>query len=104
MSQTPPNLRAKISFNAEANKNYQLDFVTDIGTQFFGKDSYADIWIKDKATDKSVTEVVRTTPPPAPRTISYPIIINNRWLWQECWKQLWYMTRVIWDVFALLNT
>ena len=68
----------KISFNAEANKNYQLDFVTDIGTQFFGKDSYADIWIKDKATNKAVTEVVRTAPPPAPQTISYPIIINNR--------------------------
>ena len=67
----------KISFNAEANKNYQLDFVTDIGTAWFSKDSYADIWIKDKATDKPVTEVVRTTPPPAPRTISYPIIINN---------------------------
>ena len=67
----------KISFNAEANKNYQLDFVTDIGTQFFGKDSYADIWIKDKVTGKAVTEVVRTTPPPAPQTISYPIIINN---------------------------
>ena len=62
----------------EANKNYQLDFVTDIGTQFFGKDSYADIWIKNKATNKAVTEVVRTTPPPAPQTISYPIIINNR--------------------------
>ena len=48
------------------------------------KDSYADIWIKDKATDKAVTEVVRTAPPPAPapapapQTISYPIIINNR--------------------------
>ncbi len=68
----------KLTLNAEANKNYQLDFVTDIGTQFFGKDSYADIWIKNKATNKAVTEVVRTTPPPAPRTISYPIIINNR--------------------------
>ena len=62
----------------EANKNYQLDFVTDIGTAWFSGDSYADIWIKDKATDKAVTEVVRTTPPPAPQTISYPIIINNR--------------------------
>ena len=71
VSQAPPNLRA------EANKNYQLNFVTDIGTQFFGKDSYADIWIKDKATDKSVTEVVRTAPPPEPRVVSYPIIINN---------------------------
>lgn len=68
----------KISFNAEANKSYQLDFVTDIGTHFFGKDSYADIWIKNKSTDKAVTEVVRTTPPTAPQTISYPIIINNR--------------------------
>ena len=69
---------AKISFNAEANKNYQLDFVTDIGTAWFSGDSYADIWIKDKATDKAVTEVIRTAPPPAPQTISYPIIINNR--------------------------
>lgn len=68
----------RISFTAEANKNYQLDFVTDIGTAWFSGDSYADIWIKDEATGKSVTEVVRTTPPPAPRTISYPIIINNR--------------------------
>lgn len=69
---------AKITFNAEANKNYQLDFVTDIGTQFFDKNSYADIWIKDKATGQPVTEVVRTAPPTAPQTISYPIIINNR--------------------------
>ncbi len=68
----------KLSFNAEAKKNYQLDFVTDIGTAWFSGDSYADIWIKDKATGKPVTEVVRTTPPPAPQTISYPIIINNR--------------------------
>ena len=67
----------KITFDAEANKNYQLDFATDIGTAWFGKDSYADIWIKDKATDKPVTEVVRTAPPPEPRVISYPIIINN---------------------------
>ena len=67
----------KISFTAEANKNYQLDFVTDIGTAWFSGDSYADIWIKDKATGKAVTEVVRTAPPPAPQTISYPIIINN---------------------------
>ena len=69
---------AKISFNAEANKNYQLDFITDIGTAWFSGDSYADIWIEDKATGKSVTEVIRTTPPPTPQTISYPIIINNR--------------------------
>ena len=69
---------AKISFNAEANKNYQLDFVTDIGTAWFSGDSYADIWIKDKATGKAVTEVVRTTPPPEPRVVSYPIVINNR--------------------------
>ena len=68
----------KLSFTAEANKNYQLDFVTDIGTAWMSKDSYADIWIKDKATGQPVTEVVRTTPPPAPRTISYPVIINNR--------------------------
>ena len=68
----------KISFNAEANKNYQLDFVTDIGTAWLSKDSYADIWVKDKATGQPVTEVVRTAPPPAPQTISYPIIINNR--------------------------
>lgn len=68
----------KISFDAEANKDYQLDFVTDIGTAWFSSDSYADIWIEDKATDKAVTEVVRTAPAPAPHTISYPIIINNR--------------------------
>lgn len=68
---------AKLTFNAEANKNYQLDFVTDIGTAWMSKDSYADIWIKDKATGKPVTEVVRTMLPPAPRTISYPVIINN---------------------------
>lgn len=49
---------------------------TDIGTAWMSKDSYADIWIKDKATDKPVAEVVRTAPPPEPRTISYPIIIN----------------------------
>ncbi|WP_367109102.1 hypothetical protein [uncultured Psychrobacter sp.] len=72
---TQPN---KISFTAEANKNYQLDFVTDIGTAWLSKDSYADIWIKDKATGQPVTEVVRTAPPPVPRTISYPVIINNR--------------------------
>ena len=69
---------AKLTFNAEANKNYQLDFVTDIGTAWMSKDSYADIWIKDKATGKAVTEVVRTTPPPEPRVVSYPIVINNR--------------------------
>ncbi len=69
---------AKISFNAKANKSYQLDFVTDIGTAWFSGDSYADIWIKDKATNKAVTEVIRTAPPPAPQTISYPVIINNR--------------------------
>ena len=67
----------KLSFTAEANRNYQLDFVTDIGTAWFSGDSYADIWIKDKATGQPVTAVVRTAPPPAPRTISYPIIINN---------------------------
>ena len=67
----------KISFNAEANKNYQLDFATDIGTAWFSKDSYVDFWIKDKATEKPVTEVVRTAPPPESRVISYPIIINN---------------------------
>ena len=43
-----------ISFKAEANKNYQLDLVTDIGTSWFSGDSYADIWIKDKATGKAV--------------------------------------------------
>ena len=67
----------RISFTAEANKNYQLDFSTDIGTAWFSKDSYVDFWIKDKATDKPVTEVVRTAPPPEPRVVSYPIIINN---------------------------
>ena len=67
----------KITFNAIANKNYQLDFVTDIGTAWMSKDSYADIWIKDKATGEPVTEVVRTAPPPEPRIVSYPIIINN---------------------------
>ncbi len=66
-----------ITFTAEANKDYQLGFVTDIGTSWFSKNSYADIWIEDKATGESVSEVVRTTPPPAPRTISYPVIINN---------------------------
>ena len=67
----------KINFTAEANKDYQLDFVTDICTAWFSKDSYVDFWIKDKATEKPVTEVVRTAPPPESRVISYPIIINN---------------------------
>lgn len=67
----------KLTFNAEANKNYQLDFVTDIGTAWMSKDSYADIWINDKSTGQPVTEVVQTAPPAQPRTISYPIIINN---------------------------
>ena len=69
---------AKLTFIAKANQNYQLDFVTDIGTAWMSKDSYADIWIKDKTTGTPVTEVIRTTPPTAPKTISYPIIINNR--------------------------
>ena len=47
------------------------------GTTWFIKDSYADIWIKDKATEKPVTDVVRTMPTPEPRVVSYPIIINN---------------------------
>ena len=68
----------RLSFNAKGNKNYQLDFVTDIGTAWFSGDSYADIWTEDTATNKAVTEVVRTAPPPAPQTISYAIIINNR--------------------------
>lgn len=70
-------LPTKITFDAKANTNYQLDFATDIGTAWFSKDSYVDIWIKDKATVTPVTEVVRTTPPPEPQTISYPVIINN---------------------------
>lgn len=68
---------AKLTFTAEANKNYQLDFVTDIGTAWFSKDSFVDFWIIDKSIGNPVTEVVRTTPPPEPRTYSYPIIINN---------------------------
>ena len=67
----------KINFTAEANKDYQVDFVTDIGTAWMSKDSYADIWIKDKATGTPVTEVVQTAPPPALRIVSYPVIINN---------------------------
>uniref|UniRef100_UPI003562BBCE hypothetical protein n=2 Tax=Gammaproteobacteria TaxID=1236 RepID=UPI003562BBCE len=67
----------KIMFDAKANINYQLDFATDIGTAWFSKNSYVDFWIKDKATEKPVTEVVQTAPPPEPRVISYPIIINN---------------------------
>ena len=70
-------LPTKITFYAKANTNYQLDFATDIGTAWFSKDSYVDFWIKDKATEKSVTKVVRTVPPPEPRVISYPVIINN---------------------------
>lgn len=70
-------LPTKITFNAEANKNYQLDFATDIGTAWFSRDSYADIWIEDKATGKPVTEVVRTAPPLEPRVVSYPVIISN---------------------------
>ncbi|MEL0619542.1 hypothetical protein [Psychrobacter proteolyticus] len=71
-------LPTKITFNAEANKNYQLDFATDIGTAWFSRDSYVDFWINDKATEKPVTKVVRTAPPPEPRVVSYPIIIHNR--------------------------
>lgn len=63
--------------NGDDPRDIKLDFVTDIGTAWFGKDSYADIWIKDKATDRPVTEMVRTAPPPEPRVISYPIIINR---------------------------
>lgn len=66
------------AINAEANKNYQLDFVTDIGTAAFSKNSYVDFWVMDKATQQPVSDVVRSQPPAAPRTISYPVIINNR--------------------------
>jgi len=72
-------LPTKLTFNAKVITNDHLDFATDIVTVWFGKDSYADIWIKDKATDKPLTEVVRTAPPLEPRVISYPTIINN-WL------------------------
>lgn len=68
---------AKITFDAEANRNYQLSFVTDIGTAPFSKNSYVDFWVMDKATQQPVSDVVRSQPPAAPRVISYPIIINN---------------------------
>ena len=70
-------LPTKITFDAKANTNYQLDFATDIGTAWFSKDSYVDFWIKDKSTEKPVTEVVRTAPPPEPRVVSYPVIISR---------------------------
>ena len=68
---------AKITFDAKANQNYQLGFVTDIGTTPFSKNSYVDFWVMDKATQQPVSDVVRSQPPAAPRVISYPIIINN---------------------------
>lgn len=68
---------AKITFDAEVNRNYQLNFVTDIGTAPFSKNSYVDFWVMDKATQQPVSNVVRSKPPAAPRVISYPIIINN---------------------------
>ena len=70
-------LPTKIMFDAKANTNYQLDFATDIGTAWFSKDSYVDFWIKDKATEKPVTQVARTAPPPEPRVVSYPVIISR---------------------------
>jgi len=66
-----------MTFNAKVITNYQLNFVTDIGTVWFGKDSYVDFWIKDKATEKPVTKVVRTALPPEPRVVSYPVIISR---------------------------
>ena len=68
---------AKIIFDAEANRNYQLNFVTDIGTEWFSKNSYVDFWVMDKATQQPVSDVMRSQLPAAPRVISYPIIINN---------------------------
>lgn len=68
---------AKITFDAKANHNYQLGFVTDIGTEWFSKNSFVDFWVMDKATQQPVSDVVRTQLPNTPRTYSYPIIINN---------------------------
>ncbi|WP_218690198.1 hypothetical protein [Psychrobacter sp. BF1] len=68
---------SKIIFDAEANRNYQLNFVTDIGTEWFSKNSYVDFWVMDKATQQPVSDVMRSQLPAAPRVISYPIIINN---------------------------
>lgn len=67
----------KITFTAEANHQYQLDFVTDIGTSFNSGNTYADVWIIDKATNKPVSEVVRGLAYTNASNYSTPIIIHN---------------------------
>lgn len=70
-------LPVKISFNAQANHDYQLDFATDIGTSFNSRNSFTDFWITDKATNKPISEVVRAQPVPDMPSYSVPIIIHN---------------------------
>ena len=70
-------LPVKISFNAQADHDYQLDFATDIGTSFNSRNSFTDFWITDKATNKPISEVVRAQPVPDMPSYSVPIIIHN---------------------------
>ena len=67
-----------INFVAQANHNYELNFVTDIGTSFGSGNSYADVWISDKADNKPASEVIRLNTVPEPRSYAYPIIINSK--------------------------
>ena len=67
-----------IDFIAQTGHNYELNFVTDIGTTFNSGNSYADVWISDKADNKPASEVTRLNTVPEPRTYAYPIIINSK--------------------------
>lgn len=51
-----------MQFTAQPNRTYQLEFATDIGTQWMSDNSYVDLWIIDKATNQRVSEVIRTQP------------------------------------------
>lgn len=67
-----------INFVAQANHSYELNFVTDIGTSFNSGNSYADVWIIDKANSQPVSEVIRLNTVPEPRSYAYPIIVNSK--------------------------
>ena len=51
-----------LSFAAQPNRTYQLDFATDRGTDWLNTPEYVDVWIMDKATGQRVSEVIRTMP------------------------------------------
>lgn len=53
-----------LTFNAKVNHQYQINFDTDMGVSANSPNTYADFWVTDNATKKTVSAVVRANRDP----------------------------------------